>query len=84
MKNVIKTKTEELQFGIYDDKREEFIPIADYDDAKQVAKEFDINETILKLFVDVIEDIKEYVVSDLKDIWQRLNSVESELLLTKK
>ncbi len=75
MKDVIETKTETIQLGIYDGEKEENILIDD-DTIEEVAKKYELDEKTLQVVVNLVEEIKEKIVADLKDIWSRVNSTD--------
>lgn len=79
MKNIIESSTENMQFGIHNDKTDEFLPIETKDDVKKYAKEFGLNEKMLQIIADMYDDMQYNIGEDLTDIWQRLNSMEKKI-----
>ncbi len=73
MRNIIESNTGNMQFGIHNDKTDEFLPIENKDDVKKYSKKFGLNEKMLQIITDMYDDFQYNVNEDLKDIWRRLN-----------
>jgi len=78
MKTVVRihSETGRLNFGYWDEKREEFIPVNTDEECVAAAEKLDCSAALVQTLVTVVDSIQEAVRQDLTDIWHRLDGIE--------
>lgn len=75
---VIKTHLEEnLQFGYYDDKNETFVSVTTPDEIEKASKDLKVPKELIEALTFYHEQLLENLAKDLRDIWGRLDNIES-------
>lgn len=69
----IETNIENIVLGIWDDEKEEFFSF-DEMEREKVLVILSINEKFLETLEMFVGDLKDNLMTDLKDIWKRLDN----------
>jgi hypothetical protein len=72
------TKTENIQFGYWDEDADEFVAIEKTGQYAKALERLGCSEALLDAVISLTASIREIVSSDLADIWERLDSLESK------
>jgi hypothetical protein len=75
----ITSEVDSVQFGWWDDKNEDFIPLNDEDAVRDFLKHSDYRSRLIDAINMLAADIAEKVGEDLKDIWKRQDDIERRL-----
>jgi hypothetical protein len=76
----IKTLTQDIQFGYWDEQRQVFVPIQGMtsDERKAAAAKLGISELLLEALQMLGQRMADEVSADLRSIWQRLDRIEGK------
>lgn len=75
-KTVVKTNTEKLRFGFWDEKNDTFVTLDDCD-KKEALSYLGINPNMLDALNMFAGEIVDLVGTDLKSIWERIDKLEA-------
>ena len=71
MKLVIETKTEKIASFYYDPEADETTFIITGDDIEKFAEENNVSEILLRIVVDSLDELRDAIVKDLVDLFER-------------
>ncbi len=69
-------KTDELDFGYWDDESETFVGLET--DPAAVQKRFKLSDEAMSSLTMFVTDTRELISSDLEEIWKRLDYIEKK------
>lgn len=77
----IECRSEEIDFGRYDETTEEWTSILDMDDSemKKWAKELGCKPEFLVSISHLVSDIRESITNDLVSLWKRIDEIEKAM-----
>lgn len=72
----VDSEIEKLQLGWWNDEKEEFTPIEGPTDFEEAATILGCSEKMLESLDMLVDYLKELIGKDLRDIWERLDTLE--------
>ena len=76
-RTVIDTNFKKLQFGYWDEEKDKFIPVQNDEDIEKFCMKVNALELIVRGILMSFDQIESEVKADLKQIWERLDRIES-------
>jgi hypothetical protein len=75
----IVTETEKVQFGFWDNEKDDFVPvdIGKVADIQAAIGHFGCSEELIDAIGSMFERLQEAICADLDDIWKRLDDAEA-------
>ncbi len=70
----VEAEIDNLEFGYWDDEGDTFVT-----ENELVQKKFDLSEDAISSIQMFTNDLKESLGRDLRDIWERLDGIQSEI-----
>ena len=77
-RTVIDTTFKKLQFGYWDEEKDKFIPVQNDEDIEKFCMKVNALELIVRGILMSFDQIEGEIIADLKQIWERLDRIESK------